>query len=59
LQRLESAVERLGNLCDDLHSELSNVAFKATEARQYVKAVQEKVWDLYVKVSAEARRGES
>ena len=58
MQRLELAVERLGNLCDDLHSELSNVAFKATEARQYVKAVQEKVWDLYMKVSAEARRTE-
>ena len=58
LQRLESAVERLGNLCDDLHSELSNVAFKAAEARQYVKAVQEKVWDMYLEVSAEARRAE-
>ena len=58
-QRPDQELEKIYKVCDELHSVLGEVGWKATELRQNIKALQEKVWDLYMKVSAEARRGES
>jgi len=34
---------------------LSEIAWKATELRQNIKAIQEKAWDYYLKISTEVR----
>jgi len=51
----DDAIKRLGDLCDELYNVLSEIAWKATELRQNIKAIQEKAWDYYLKISTEVR----
>lgn len=53
---VDDKVKRLADLCDELYSKLSDIAFKATELRENIKAIQEKAWDYYLKISTEVRR---
>ena len=52
---VDDKIKRLADLCDELYSKLSDIAFKATELRENIKAIQEKAWDYYLKISTEVR----